>query len=670
LNSFQEMQRMRTRKLLPALLLGVGLLGLTALPAAAEKVDAKKIAKLIEDLGSDTFADRQKANETLDAIGEPALEALRKATKSRDAEIRKRAADLVSKIETRVQSGRVLKPTMVHLVFKNTPVADAVAELRKKSGYLVVLHDPDGKLKDKKVTLDTGKVTFWNALEQLCSKAGVTEGDPNANRFNRPFPLPVPVKPIGGGGLPAGKGVAVPGGAKVLPAREVKKDDIKKAKEEEKQKAAKEEAARQAEEAARQAKEAAQKQQAAQQAKPNVVVVGGGVAGAGQVIIQPALPPGGGPAIMPPELGGGVAGAGQPGQITLVPGKTGLKADGSTSIRVRPADKKNFRQTDKEIALFLEVTPEPKVRLHNIMSVAIDKALDDNGQKLSLLEAQGGGAVDGGPGGVKIMILPGGGAGAPGWAGGLWMPPSNNGLSHNTPVRLKAGTKASKSLKELTGTISAQVLGEAEQMLAVDKLMKSAGKTFKGKQGGDIKVLTAKKLADGTVQITFEFELPAGVVPETQINAPFLLNPPPLPPVKALPPGGAAGGAGKKVGARVGFQVEAKPAVAGKALPAQPAQAIAQPAIGIAVMPGGMPFMPQFAYNGLTLRDEKGNVLPASIFPNWRKGGFAPGAKMEYVATTYKHQGKTPAEPAKLVFTARRQIAVSIPFKLQNVELK
>src|SRR5262249_15486039 len=226
------MQRMRMRNLFPAVLLGVGLLGLLALPASAEKadakkVDAKKIAKLIEDLGSDTFADRQKANETLDAIGEPALEALRKATKSSDAEIRKRASDLVGKIETRVESGRVLKPTLIHLVCKDMPVADAVNELRKKSGYLLVLHDPEGKLKSKKITLDTGKVTFWNAMEQLCAKAGVAEGDPNANRFNGPFPLPVPVKPIGGA-LPGGRGAGQPGGVKILPAKQAKKEEIKK----------------------------------------------------------------------------------------------------------------------------------------------------------------------------------------------------------------------------------------------------------------------------------------------------------------------------------------------------------------------------------------------------------------------------------------------------------
>jgi hypothetical protein len=636
------MQRMRKRNLLPALLLGFGLLGLMALPAPAETADAKKIAKLIEDLGSETFTDRQKATIALDTIGEPALEALRKAAKSSDAEVRKRAGELVSKIETRVQSGQVLKAKMVHLVCKNTPIADAVADLRKQSGYLVVLHDPDGKLKDKKITLDTGKVTFWNALEQFCAKAGLTDGDPNANRFgpvNGPFnPLPQP--PVGVP-IPGGKVLPVPGGAKHLPAREIKKEDVKK--------------------------EDAKKVKEQPAANPVAVARPGVVVGAPAVVVpgiavKPALPPVGGPPVLPPNFRPWVPV--QAGQITLVAGTPPSKAvDTSSSVRIRATDKKTYRITDKEITLFLEVTPEPKVRMQNVMSVTLDKATDDNDQKLTLLETP----VANNPfvGGVRIMILPAGGIARPA-IGGPWMAPSSNGLSHVTPLRFKKEAKETKSLKELSGTVSAQVLGEAESMLSVDQVMKAAGKSFKGKQAGEIKILTTTKQADGTIQITFEFELPAGVVPETQINVPQpAVNPPPVPaPPRRRGPAGAAGAAKPlQAQAQVGVAVQA---VVAKPLPAiQPAP---PPGVAIAV-PIGRPIFPGFAYNGLSLQDDKGNVLPASIFPNWKKGGFRVGGKMEYIAT-YKPQPKGAAEPTRLVFTARKQIAVSIPFTLKNVELK
>jgi len=302
---------MQLRNVLPALVLGVGLIGLTAAPVPAEAPDAGKIAKLIEQLGSDTFAERQKATDALDAIGEPALEALRKAATSSDAETRKRAGDLSAKIEGRVTSARVLKPTMLHLIYKDAPLTDAVADLRKKSGYNIVLHDPDGKMKDKKITLDTGKVTFWNALEQFCAKAGLAEGDPNAGRFNGAgfgaqgaVILPaVPVNPA-----PRAVPIAPP---KAKPAKESKKEESKK------------EDAKKAAEQKEEEKKAAQQKQPAPGAPP-------AAPGAPRAaVIQPARPlaPAAARAWVPV----------QPGQITLTAGRCRLQGGGYEHLGARPS---------------------------------------------------------------------------------------------------------------------------------------------------------------------------------------------------------------------------------------------------------------------------------------------------------------------------------------------
>jgi uncharacterized protein (TIGR03067 family) len=73
--------------------------------------DAERIAKLIKQLGSDAFAKREAANKELDAIGEPALDALRKAVASDgDAEIRRRAEQVIQAI-----AGRVAKREMQKL---------------------------------------------------------------------------------------------------------------------------------------------------------------------------------------------------------------------------------------------------------------------------------------------------------------------------------------------------------------------------------------------------------------------------------------------------------------------------------------------------------------------------------------------------------------------------
>src|SRR5437867_3671121 len=121
---------MRKRCLFLALVLGLGI-GATALstPAAEKKVDAERVNKLIEQLGSGKFAEREEASKELEKIGVPALEALRKATKSDDLETRRRASELVDKLSKLEETTRVLTPTKIRLAYKDTPVSEAVADI-------------------------------------------------------------------------------------------------------------------------------------------------------------------------------------------------------------------------------------------------------------------------------------------------------------------------------------------------------------------------------------------------------------------------------------------------------------------------------------------------------------------------------------------------------------
>jgi uncharacterized protein (TIGR03067 family) len=65
---------------------------------------AERLARLIKQLGHDKFAKREQASKELDAIGEPALGALRKATSDEDAEIRHRATKIVAIITSRIRA--------------------------------------------------------------------------------------------------------------------------------------------------------------------------------------------------------------------------------------------------------------------------------------------------------------------------------------------------------------------------------------------------------------------------------------------------------------------------------------------------------------------------------------------------------------------------------------
>src|SRR5262249_8730416 len=86
----------------PALLLGVCLAVLVPLAAAGDTPAAQEVDQLIEQLGSEKFAERQAASKRLAEIGERALSALHKALDSPDLEIRHRAEDLVRVLERRL----------------------------------------------------------------------------------------------------------------------------------------------------------------------------------------------------------------------------------------------------------------------------------------------------------------------------------------------------------------------------------------------------------------------------------------------------------------------------------------------------------------------------------------------------------------------------------------
>lgn len=76
----------------------------------AEKQDEldARISKLVEQLGSDTFKDREAATEELKKIGKPAVPALIKALKSEDLEVRLRAESILKGLrkDSRARDGR------------------------------------------------------------------------------------------------------------------------------------------------------------------------------------------------------------------------------------------------------------------------------------------------------------------------------------------------------------------------------------------------------------------------------------------------------------------------------------------------------------------------------------------------------------------------------------
>jgi len=300
----------------------------------------------------------------------------------------------------------------------------------------------------------------------------------------------------------------------------------------------------------------------------------------------------------------------------------------------------------------LKVSPEPKIRWQNFVNLRLDKVVDDQDQTLT--EAADAPA---GPGGPVPRFGPGGGGFGGGFGGAAFFP--NFGTLHQyLPLRLKKGDKESKSLKLLAGNITAQVLAEPEVHITADNILKAKGKTFKGKEGGLIKVLSVEENGQ-RLTLSLEVEAPANIVPINQGfnpwggpgGGPMIL--PAVPPKLNLPKGA--------------FQIQlqqAQPAV--QVAPVQiKVQQIQIGGGGGGIVVGGPGFFGNTS--GLELLDEKGNVI--ACVGSGMVGRAAPGgAFTTELQMTFQLQKDQ--KPAKLVFKGSKSVNVDIPFTLKNVPLK
>jgi hypothetical protein len=138
-----------------------------------QKVAAERAARLAADLGSDDYETRQRAVSELEALGPAAGPALQKALASADPEVRRLAIDIAAKVARKVEAAEVLEPKRLRLVYKDVPLHVAVQDFMRASGAQIQL---DGvKDNNKKITLDTGYTTFWDAFDKFCTAAGVAE---------------------------------------------------------------------------------------------------------------------------------------------------------------------------------------------------------------------------------------------------------------------------------------------------------------------------------------------------------------------------------------------------------------------------------------------------------------------------------------------------------------
>jgi hypothetical protein len=153
------------------LVIGAG----SALALAAPAEHQPDILQLVRELGSQQFAARQTATRTLEDLGGSALTELSKAAHGPDPEVRWRAAELSQRIARRMEAARLLNSHPVHLVARDVPVVDALADFAKETGVSIKTVGNQQPLTGKSVNLDIDAKSFWEALDQLCHQTGLIE---------------------------------------------------------------------------------------------------------------------------------------------------------------------------------------------------------------------------------------------------------------------------------------------------------------------------------------------------------------------------------------------------------------------------------------------------------------------------------------------------------------
>ena len=164
-----------------AIVIGAVLSALLLSPPVArsdQPANPPDIAGLIQRLASAKFQDRERADRDLRRIGEPALKQLKEASQSKDIEVRERAVAAIRSIEQKIENDKLLAAPKLRLEYKNTPLDQAIADLVKKTGLKYQLDAKSSKDPKQAITLDTGDVPYWEAVEKFLAATGLMEVPP------------------------------------------------------------------------------------------------------------------------------------------------------------------------------------------------------------------------------------------------------------------------------------------------------------------------------------------------------------------------------------------------------------------------------------------------------------------------------------------------------------
>ncbi|MBI1918420.1 MAG: HEAT repeat domain-containing protein [Planctomycetes bacterium] len=479
-------------------------------PDKSAEPDALK--KLVDRLGSRRHSEREAAMAALIARRSPAsIDLLRKAATSGDLEVRRRARHVLDYLARCQETERVLRPQKIQITYKEVPVHEAVTDFARRTGLQVVLNEADrAKVQNRKVSLRTGETTVWDAFQQLCDKAGLSE---RASEVAVQRPHNSPYREIGG----------------------------------------------------RQ-----------------------------QVI----------------WLDGRHTYTRQEQRLVLVDGKERRPTYQAGALRLvalggpARAGKKGPSSVGREVTIGVSIEVEPRLEWNRLVSLCVEHAVDSLGQRLQQPGIFVGEDRPWNPYMAQEVIVV--------WDGQTEMPVNH---SRQASIKLRLGEKPATTIKELRGTLSAEVEAPTEPLVTVNKVLDSVGKSFKGPEGSYVKVVEARREPSGQYRLKVEVKAPPkkSDLPEATNWRIVRIN-----------------------RMRGGFEMPTA------TLSAQEAE-----------------------NRGLALLDDKGQPFALSAGESQRN----EDTRSAQVYTLHYQPRKDQGEPARFVFSGRRTVLIDVPFVLKHVPL-
>lgn len=139
-------------------------------PVALAPIDPET-AKLIAALASESYREREKAGQMLEAKGDRVLNDLRRAVAASDSpEVSRRLAGIIRRMDFQ----RLVAPKLITVNLKNKSAKAAFDEIARQTGYKIEFNNGNPlNAGDPKFNFDFNKMPFWMAMDKIADIAGL-----------------------------------------------------------------------------------------------------------------------------------------------------------------------------------------------------------------------------------------------------------------------------------------------------------------------------------------------------------------------------------------------------------------------------------------------------------------------------------------------------------------